>query len=332
MLPTKYRPRSLSEIVGNKTVSDSFIKLVKSDKVPHFMILSGEIGTGKTTFARIFSNIIQTPNASELSEKDLIIIDNESVRECNRDIKEINASDKNGVDDIRELINTSCYKPIKPSIARIFILDEAHQLTTAAQNCLLSFIEELPNHVFFIFCTSQLSKLLPSVRRRAHIFDLIPLRDDGIDDLVTITVEKISTSNCFDHLRIKEKDLEPFLKSIKESRINSPGLVLQALEKYIFGNRSVLSDSDNDPELKELCRGIVSGNLEKVINFFNNNNNNGVALKSMILGYLRKILLDPKSNVQKIRVAKAIKIIVDCSDNPFDLLASSCLACEKFQK
>ena len=131
MLIHKLRPKNFKEMVGQDSVIEALEKQFESGRIPHFFLISGPSGTGKTTLSRILALKLQNaPEIDALSKYD---------------ISEINASDKNGVDDIRDLITNIKYRPLT-SKAKIIIMDEAHQLTTAAQNALLKVTEDIPDY------------------------------------------------------------------------------------------------------------------------------------------------------------------------------------------
>ena len=153
VLSISMRPENLEEFLCTDTV-EIVKKQFESKRIPHFFLLVGESGSGKTTLARIITMKLQNTNIYNTSKYD---------------IKEINGSDKNGVDDVRQILNTINFKPMGPSLAKVIIIDEAHQLTTAAQNALLKDTEDTPEHVYFILCTNNDSKILAALKRRAFI-------------------------------------------------------------------------------------------------------------------------------------------------------------------
>lgn len=140
----KHRPKLLKGMYGCTEARRVVQSMVKENKIPHAVLLTGPSGCGKTTLARIIADKLEVSSA---------------------DFTEINASDCNGVDDIRAIIRRLGLAPMGGK-ARVFLLDEVHQLTSAAQNALLKALEECPAHVYFILATTDPAKLLKTVVSR----------------------------------------------------------------------------------------------------------------------------------------------------------------------
>src|SRR5574343_337332 len=266
-LAVSLRPKKLSDIIGQKPIKESVINLFTGSKSKnqenHFFIISGNVGSGKTTLARIIAGILQCPELDKepkLRSKE--VIKNFVLEDPKKyDIVEVNASDKNGIDDIRALITRTNYVPMKTSRTKVIIMDEAHQLTTPAQNALLSYIEELPKHVYYIFCTSQLSKLLLSVRRRAFIINTMSLDKEQIKELVYGIYLEPTTENA-NKEESNPLELDKFINALWSSEINTTGLVIQAYEKYLSGfsidECTVLTASPTlDKIFSPLCKALL---------------------------------------------------------------------------
>src|SRR4051794_1808865 len=112
VLALSMRPKSLDELVGQDKMVECISNQFATGRMPHFYLISGPIGSGKTTFARILARDLLHP----------------------AEIEEINAANKTGVDDVRALVDKMRYKPVHPKKNRVVILDEAHQLSNSAQN------------------------------------------------------------------------------------------------------------------------------------------------------------------------------------------------------
>ena len=178
VLALSMRPKLLNDLVGQTEIIDSLKSQMNSGRIPHFFIISGPVGIGKTTLARILALSLQ------LQRKDFLLTDNDWLQYKKLEINEINAANRNGIDEIRQISNNLKYKPIFPSSAKIIILDEAHQLTNAAQNALITETEDVAEYIYYIFCTSTINKIIPALRRRAYIITPKDLTESEIKELL----------------------------------------------------------------------------------------------------------------------------------------------------
>jgi DNA polymerase-3 subunit gamma/tau len=165
----KYRPQTFDEVVGQEAVVRTLKNAVSSGQVRQAYLFAGPRGTGKTSLARILAkslNCVQGPTATPdgTCHACLAIAAGTSL-----DVIEMDAASQRGIDDIREIRDRVVLQPVEGRY-KVYILDEAHQLTDAAWNALLKLIEEPPPHLVFVFCTTDLSKVLPTVRSRCQTF------------------------------------------------------------------------------------------------------------------------------------------------------------------
>jgi DNA polymerase-3 subunit gamma/tau len=165
----KYRPQDFDEVVGQEAVVRTLRNAIEHDQVRQAYLFAGPRGTGKTSLARILAkslNCEQGPTATP----------DKTCNSCRTiaagtslDVIEMDAASQRGIDDIREIREHVILQPVEGRF-KVYILDEAHQLTDAAWNALLKLIEEPPPHLVFVFCTTELSKVLPTVRSRCQTF------------------------------------------------------------------------------------------------------------------------------------------------------------------
>jgi DNA polymerase III subunit gamma/tau len=165
----KYRPQSFDEVVGQEAVVRTLKNAIAGDSVRQAYLFAGPRGTGKTSMARILAkslNCAQGPTATPDGTCHACIA---IAAGTSLDVIEMDAASQRGIDDIREIRDRVVLQPVEGRY-KVYILDEAHQLTDAAWNALLKLIEEPPPHLVFVFCTTDLSKVLPTVRSRCQTF------------------------------------------------------------------------------------------------------------------------------------------------------------------
>src|SRR5213080_1040816 len=165
----KYRPQDFDDVVGQEAIVRTLRNAISSGQVRQAYLFAGPRGTGKTSLARILAkglNCVQgpTPSPDKVCNACVTIANGTSL-----DVVEMDAASQRGIDDIREIRERVVLQPAEGRY-KVYILDEAHQLTDAAWNALLKLIEEPPPHLLFVFCTTDLGKVLPTVRSRCQTF------------------------------------------------------------------------------------------------------------------------------------------------------------------
>ena len=165
----KYRPATFAEVVGQEHVTEPLMQALDSGHINHAYLFSGPRGTGKTSSARILArslNCAEGPTSTPCG-KCASCLALAPGGPGNLDVTELDAASHGGVDDARELRDRAFYAPAE-SRYRVFIIDEAHMVTSAGFNALLKIVEEPPEHLIFIFATTEPEKVLPTIKSRTH--------------------------------------------------------------------------------------------------------------------------------------------------------------------
>jgi DNA polymerase-3 subunit gamma/tau len=265
-LYNKYRPTSLDQIKGNaEIVQTLFGMLKKKDEFPHSLLFHGGTGLGKTTLARIIS-------------KEIGCVGN--------DYREINSADFRGIDTVREIINQSMYMPLEGDV-RVWVLDEIHKATGDAQNALLKILEEPPKHVYFILCTTEIQKLLPTIRGRCSQFQVSPLTDSQMFGLL----RRIAKDEG------QELDKIIYDQIIQDS-LGHPRNAIQILEQVLnvpedkrleVAKQTAVEQS----QIIELCRALLNGDKwSKVKGIVEGlKTQEAEDIRRAVLGYMQAVLL-----------------------------------------
>jgi DNA polymerase-3 subunit gamma/tau len=165
----KYRPQSFEEVVGQEAVVRTLSNAIGTDAVRQAYLFAGPRGTGKTSMARILAKCLNCAQGPTTTPDGTCHACRAIAAGTSLDVIEMDAASQRGIDDIREIRDRVVLQPVEGRY-KVYILDEAHQLTDAAWNALLKLIEEPPPHLVFVFCTTDLSKVLPTVRSRCQTF------------------------------------------------------------------------------------------------------------------------------------------------------------------
>ena len=271
VLALKYRPKNFKELIGQKIMVQTIINEIKSDKLPNAYLLTGIRGIGKTTTARLIAKAINC-NKNFVEDEKCSVGEfchcDEITNSKHLDVLEMDAASRTGIDDVRELIESSKYNPTSAKY-KIIILDEVHMLSKQAFNGLLKTLEEPPPRLKFIFATTEVKKIPITIISRCQRFDL---HRASIKDLL--------------------ENLKKILK-IENGKISDGALILIA--KAAEGS---VRDS-----LSLLDRALVSQNIqEKEIDEIFIRKMLGLADRSKILSLLNFIIKgDKKRSIENLR-------------------------------
>jgi DNA polymerase-3 subunit gamma/tau len=171
VIARKYRPQRFADVVGQEHVTQTLANAIEQKRIAHAYLFCGPRGTGKTTIARIFAKCLNATGGPKVDFDDKDSRVQEITEGRSLDVLEIDGASNNGVEQVRELRETCKYAPANSKF-KIYIIDEVHMLSTAAFNALLKTLEEPPEHVKFMFATTDPEKVLPTILSRCQRFDL----------------------------------------------------------------------------------------------------------------------------------------------------------------
>ncbi len=293
ILALKYRPKNFKELIGQDIMVETIINSIKLNKLPNAYLLTGIRGTGKTTTARLIAKAINCEK-NFIAEKIGEYCNCDSCKEIGEDnhldVLEMDAASRTGIDDVRELIDSSKYNPTSAKY-KIIILDEVHMLSKQAFNGLLKTLEEPPPHLKFIFATTEVKKIPITIISRCQRFDLHRV---SIENLVK-NMKKILQNE-------KKNVLDEALNLIAKSAEGSVRDSLSLLDKILISQsieskeinesfvRKILGIADKSKTL-ELLNLIFKGDLKKSINNLRNMVNEGVDPKFFLNDLLELIHL-----------------------------------------
>ena len=261
ILPLKYRPKNFEELIGQESMVLSLKSALKKNKLHNAYILTGIRGVGKTTTARIISKAINCNKHFEhgVQQNNEVYCECDDITKSNHiDVLEMDAASKTGVDDIRDLLESSKYHP---SVAKykVFIIDEAHMLSKQAFNALLKTLEEPPDHLKFILATTEIKKIPITILSRCQRFDLKRIK---IEEMIKFLTD---ISNKED-INIDNNAIQLIAKSSEGSVRDALSILDQAniinIEKNNISAeniRKMLGLADKD-KLIELIKNIIDGN------------------------------------------------------------------------
>jgi DNA polymerase-3 subunit gamma/tau len=286
----KWRPQTLSEVLGQEPVTQTLRHAVEGGKIAHAYLFCGPRGTGKTSMARILAKAVNCPNQIGGEPCNACDICRSITEGRALDVIEIDAASNRGIDEIRSLREKANYAP---SLARykVYIIDEVHMLTEAACNALLKTLEEPPRHVIFVLATTEAHKVIATIISRCQRFNFHRLAHPQIIDKLRLICQKEGIQIEFDSLRLIARAATGSLRDAEN--------ILQQLIAY-YGNQIELDQVQaalgisGDSRVRLLARSVVNRDVAAGLQVINSLNSDGVDLRQFNLGlveYLRGLLL-----------------------------------------
>jgi len=284
----KFRPKDFKHVIGNKEAKQALKKVLTKEEPVHSYLITGPSGCGKTTLARIAMNMLGIKG---------------------RDLAEINSADFRGIDTIREINRQSQYMPVEGA-RRAWLIDECHKLTDDAQNALLKILEEPPDYVYFFLCTTNPSKLLPTIKGRCSHFQVTTLSEKKIMTLLTRVVDE------------EEEQVDrKILRRIAEHSMGRPREALQMLEQIVSvepkqRKHLIKNMATEEIDAINLCRSLIKNEGWKatrmILSSLKEQKKDPETLRRMVLSYCSSTILNKPFN-QGIQIG----LIMDEFNEPF---------------
>jgi len=267
VLARKYRPQKFGDLIGQESLVTILSNAIVNNRIAHAYVLTGVRGVGKTTTARLIAMSLNCQQRESKSFEPCGSCEScVSIRQDrNLDVIEIDAASKTGVDDIREIIDHVKYKPVN-STFKIFIIDEVHMLSKNAFNALLKTLEEPPDHVKFIFATTEVKKIPITILSRCQRFDLHRIENKSL----TIYLFKISE---LEKINIEKDAMTIIVRAADGSVRDGLSLLDQAIANQ---NESISADQiiemlglADRGKIFDLLDYIFQGNAIKALQIYN---------------------------------------------------------------
>ena len=273
VLARKYRPQTFADLIGQDILVQILTNAITTNKIANAYLLTGVRGVGKTTTARLIAMSLNCQNKKQDTCEPCGNCEscNSIKLDHNLDVIEMDAASKTGVDDVREIIDNVKYKPINNEY-KIFIIDEVHMLSKSAFNALLKTLEEPPEHVKFIFATTEAKKIPVTILSRCQRFDL-----KRVESLkLSLHLKKISE---LEKVKIDDGAIALLVRAGDGSVRDSLSLLDQAI---INNNQTVSVNSvtkmlglADRGKIYDLIENIVKGNATKSLAVFRDLYNSG---------------------------------------------------------
>ncbi|MSU47115.1 MAG: DNA polymerase III subunit gamma/tau [Lacunisphaera sp.] len=291
VIARKWRPQTFDDVVGQDHVVRTLKNAIGRNRIAHAYLFVGPRGTGKTSTARIFAKALNCTGGpkADFDVKDPICV---SIADGScLDVIEIDGASNNSIDNIRDLRDNVQYAPAQGKY-KVYIIDEVHQLSSSAFNALLKTLEEPPAHVKFIFATTDVQKVLPTILSRCQRFDLKPIPDglivQRLKKIAAAEKIKVSDAALASIARMADGGMRD-AQSIFDQMISFCGTeVGEADVLDVYGLVSV-------EKIAALAAALAAGDHKKIVELVDEADENGRDLYRLLVDvqvHVRNALLD----------------------------------------
>ena len=278
----KYRPTNFDEVVGQKHIIQTLKNAVAKDRIGHAYLFCGPRGTGKTSIAKIFAKMLNCED-KEHAPCGVCTSCKMAAEHSYPDIIEIDAASNNGVDEVRDLIERVKYAPMQGKY-KVYIIDEVHMMSTGAFNALLKTIEEPPEHVIFIFATTEPHKVLPTIISRCQRYDFskVSMQDIQYRLSVVCKQEKIEVEEPALQLiaQLSDGGMRDALSILDQCVAYCTSSITQKDVRDIYGIMTI-------EDIGKLYKDLYFHNVEQVIQTLQQANNSGMDLKRITADFIQ---------------------------------------------
>ncbi len=249
----KYRPGTFGEVIGQPHVVQTLVNAITSQRIAHAFLFSGTRGVGKTTVARILAKALNCERGPTSTPCDICPNCVEITQGTSVDVIEIDGASNTGVDDVREIRENVKFAPFRGSY-RVYIIDEVHMLSNSAFNALLKTLEEPPAHVVFIFATTEIHKIPPTILSRCQHYNFRRIPRTEI-------IQRLRHVADQDGIEVEDRSLAAIARASEGSMRDALSLLDQAVA---FGGKSI-KQTDLETLLGAVPQEHVRGMVDAVI-------------------------------------------------------------------
>ena len=286
----KYRPKTFDDVVGQSTIVKTLKNAIIKNRISHAYLFTGPRGTGKTSIAKIFAELVNCENPKNGIQCGDCVSCTQTINKKNTDIIEIDAASNNGVDEIREIRNKVS---LVPSYGRykIYIIDEVHMLTQGAFNALLKTLEEPPHHAIFILATTEPHKIPLTILSRCQRYDFGRISNEDI-------VKRLNDISKLEKIDIEEEALHEIAVLSDGGLRDSIGMLDQSISysegKIKLDDIDAINGTITKNKVDEFVNLIFSNRLTEILNLLGVYNRNGVNLykfTEQLINFIENIIL-----------------------------------------